>query len=125
MPGRREEAEGSNARRRSLAISGGRSRVSHGVSPERQSVVSNVSGGGQGPRKRRRWSIEDEEELERGLLKYQYHQQRWVLIMKEGKEKGFFCGRHNTDLNNKARQMKESRKRSGVPLGGFRFAVDR
>ncbi|KAI8821977.1 uncharacterized protein EV422DRAFT_525173 [Fimicolochytrium jonesii] len=76
-------------------------------------------------RKRRRWSAEDEAELERGLLKFKHAPRRWRLILDEGKARGCFLGRNNVDLKDKARQMKEARAKSGIGLGGFEFAVDR
>ncbi|TPX68108.1 hypothetical protein SpCBS45565_g03343 [Spizellomyces sp. 'palustris'] len=98
--------------RRMLEVSGARS-------------PSVTSSGGTGPRRRRMWTRQDEEELERGLEKHQYHTRRWRLILDEGKAKGLFQGRHNVDLNNKARQMKEARLKAGLPLGGFEYALDR
>ncbi|KAI8914064.1 hypothetical protein DFJ77DRAFT_58962 [Powellomyces hirtus] len=77
------------------------------------------------PRRRRPWSKADEEELERGLYRYQNRPKRWRMILDEGLANGRFEGRNNVDLKDKARQMKESRARSGLQLGGFRWAVDR
>ncbi|KAJ3018490.1 hypothetical protein HKX48_002866 [Thoreauomyces humboldtii] len=78
-----------------------------------------------GPRKRRRWSQEDEDELERGLQIHTFAAKRWRMILNDGLAKGRFEDRTNVDLKDKARQMREARKKAGLPLGGWRFGSER
>ncbi|KAJ3150359.1 hypothetical protein HDU89_003137 [Geranomyces variabilis] len=76
-------------------------------------------------RRRVAWSRADEEELERGLALHRDKYARWRAILVEGQAKGRFEARTNVMLKDKARQMKEARKRAGLALGGFQWATDR
>ncbi|KAJ3154845.1 hypothetical protein HDU86_004545 [Geranomyces michiganensis] len=76
-------------------------------------------------RRRKAWSREDEEELERGLALHYAHSARWRAILMDGMRRGRFEGRTNVMLKDKARQMKEARRKAGLALGGFKWAPDR
>ncbi|KAJ3176510.1 hypothetical protein HDU87_005204 [Geranomyces variabilis] len=89
--------------------------------PENSTAAASPSG----RRRRVAWSRADEEELERGLAFHRDEYARWRAILVEGQTKGRFEGRTNVMLKDKARQMKEARKRAGLTLGGFQWATDR